>query len=139
MKPNESYTFVTFYYSNVVSFCDFYHVCANVNKNICKIIVSFHFYKEKNTDLIDWQPQSHLDNRRRIGYFQIKFAGYSFFFIDRNGGCYKNFIIVHWYLATIRHHLDHSGQASLSQPNGKCVSQASLNQMVNVSPRVFDP
>ena len=35
MKPNESYRFVTFYYSNVVVFCDFYHVCANVNKDIC--------------------------------------------------------------------------------------------------------
>ena len=98
------------------------HVLMSI-KTFARSLFHFIFIK-RNTNVKDWQPQSHLDNRRRIGYFQIKFAGYPFFFIGRNGGCYKNFlIIVHWYLATIRHHLDHSGQASLSQPNGKCVTK----------------
>ena len=47
VKPNESYRVVTFFYSSVVFFCNFYYVCPNPSKNINKIIISLLFYKEE--------------------------------------------------------------------------------------------
>ena len=41
------YRSLTFLFKCFLFFCDFYHVCANVSKNISKIIISFHFYKEE--------------------------------------------------------------------------------------------
>ena len=47
VKPNESYKVVTFFYSSVVFFCNFYHVCPNPSRNRSKIIISFLLYKKK--------------------------------------------------------------------------------------------